>query len=779
MKQKLSEFIKIISLRNLKRSAYFLFLLLFVFLILNFIFPIKIDTEYSTVVSDREGEVLHSYLTHDDKWRMKLEQDEISAELKQAFLYKEDRYFYYHPGFNPVAILRAFTKNVIKGKRVSGASTITMQLVRLIEPRPRTYKSKLIEIFRALQLELRYSKDEILLNYLSLVPYGGNIEGIKSASILYFGKSPNHLSLGEITSLAVIPNRPNSLKLGKYNEEIIQERSRWLHYFASKNLFSPQQIKDALDEPLLAKRLDSPKFAPHLSRRLMQDKSHSKNIQSTLDLDKQLAAERLVKNYIDKLSYLDIHNASVILIDNQSASVLAYVGSSDFNDPRDGGQVDGIQAIRSPGSTLKPFIYGQAFDDGIVTPNTVLLDLPVNYAGYSPLNYNKKFHGQVKIKKALSHSLNIPAVKLLNQINTQNFIQNLVDCGFKRIEKDRNKLGLSLALGGCGVSLEELAGLYSALANEGKFNALKYSLDEIKQNESTEKELVSPAAAYLLTDILTGLSRPDLPSSYANKTGIPKIAWKTGTSYGRRDAWSIGYNRRYTIGVWTGNFSGRGVPELNGSDIATPLLFELFNLFDPKTRPDWFAAPASIDYQWVCSESGHLPSEYCKDQVMDSYIPGSTRLKSCHHQKEYLLDETETYSYCFRCQKNHELHGKWLPNYPSELISFYEDERINYEKVPEHNPACERIFDDQSPSINSLANGAHYIIDQEDNRKLQLSCSAYGDVRKVFWFVNDRFYEAAAVNQSIFFEPERGEVKISCTDDKGRNSDIRFKVSFL
>ncbi len=302
-------------------------------------------------------------------------------------------------------MLRAAGRNIFSGRRTSGASTITMQVVRLLEPKKRTYLNKLTESFRAVQLELHYSKAEILQLYLNLVPYGGNIEGIKAASLLYFGKAPQLLSLAEITALTIVPNRPSSLHPGTRNEALKIARNQWLTRFGKENLFDVNVIQDAISEPLIVRRLSAPKQAPHLALRLKKDFLDQPIINTTIKIQSQKQIEEQVKNYVNRLQSMNIHNAAVLVINNETMAVEAYVGSADFNNPFDGGQVDGIRAIRSPGSTLKPILYATAFDKGIITPKTVLNDVPTNFSGYEPENFDQHFNGQVTTEFALANSL--------------------------------------------------------------------------------------------------------------------------------------------------------------------------------------------------------------------------------------------------------------------------------------------------------------------------------------------------------------------------------------
>jgi penicillin-binding protein 1C len=764
--------------KNRWRKFFFLLFIVpvILFFILSVMFPLRVKVDYSQIVTAGDGTVIHAFLTKDEKWRMMLEQNEISPQLRKAILYKEDKWFYYHFGVNPFAIGRAAFNNLFHLRRTSGASTITMQVVRLLYPKERTYGNKIVEVFRATQLELTYSKEEILQLYFNLVPYGGNVEGVKAASLLYFGRMPDKLSLAQITTLAIIPNRPISLKPGKRNDAIVQARNKWLRRMKADETFNLRDLEDALNEPLDAQRQDAPKFAPHFAVRMKQMYPSRPIIKTSLNRFAQDKITAIAYNYSKRLKSLNINNAAVLVINNKTGKVEAYLGSPDATDNFHNGQVDGITAIRSPGSTLKPLVYALAFDKGLATPKTVIADVPVNFDGYAPENFNSKFNGNVTVEKALSYSLNIPAVKMLNQLGTATLTDKLKQAGFKQIMKDENKLGLSTVLGGCGVSLEELTSLYAAFAHEGKFSRLKFLKEDSVINEI---RLISPGSAFMTSEILTTLTRPDLPNNFQSSMHIPKIAWKTGTSYGRHDAWSIGYNMNYTIGVWIGNFSGEGVPELTGADMATPLLFEIFNSLDYNSNKKWFRQPDDLDFRLVCSVSGKVPDDFCESQVIDYFIPKVSSVQKCNHMKQVYVSPDESFSYCTSCLPHDGYKTKLYSNPDPDLITYYETEHILYEKIPAHNKNCSRIFSSQPPTITSPTDRKEYIIEKGQDQQLMLSCNADNEVKTVYWYINDRFFKSCSSTEKIFFVPEEGQVKISCSDDKGRNTNIVIKVSNL
>ncbi|HEY6899337.1 MAG TPA: penicillin-binding protein 1C [Puia sp.] len=786
-------FRRLLASRWIKMGLFLTAFSFLLFLLLNWLFPLPDRVEYSTIVTDDKGEVVHAFLTRDQQWRMKTELGEISPLLRKTIVEKEDRYFYYHWGVNPFAMGRAFVKNILRMRRTSGASTITMQVARSLEPKGRTYWNKFFEMFRAYQLEWKYSKDEILQLYLNKVPYGGNIQGVKSASILYFKKNPDHLSLAEITALSIIPNRPSSLVMGRNNDKIIGERNKWLRRWAAEGVFSSHEIADALAEPLTATRGVVPSYIPHLAWKLK--KQGGPIVHTTIEMNKQWKIEKLVKDYSRTLALKNIRNAAVIVIDNATHRVVSYVGSADFRDSTDGGQVNGAAAIRQPGSTLKPLLYGLCIDAGLLTPKMTITDVPVNYEGYAPENYDKQFNGYVTMEYALEHSLNIPAVKSLKMLGKEKLIGKLSDCDFLQVRRDQRKLGLSMILGGCGTTLEEMTGLYSIFANEGRYVKPKLVWDSAGAvgpgapgagagavdagARAKGKAILSPAATFMINETLSKVYRPDFPINWESTVHLPKIAWKTGTSYGRRDAWSIGYNRRYTVGIWVGNFSGLGIPELSGANVATPLLFTVFNTIDYDDDAAWFRQPADCDARMVCTETGLPPNDFCQHPVMDYFIPLVSPAKKCDNKEEIFVSADEKISYCRVCLPAAGYKRKLYPVVPPEMKEYFEANHIAYQKIPVHNPGCEKVFREGAPMVTSPSNGSEYLINKKDPEPLQLRCKVGNDVGKVYWYINDKFYRAGEAGSRQFFVPAEGPVKVSCTDDKGRNRDVWIRVRYV
>nr|HMT28828.1 penicillin-binding protein 1C [Bacteroidia bacterium] len=749
------------------KKKFFLFVisLIVFFFILHFLFPLRYTKDYCQVITDKDKNILHAFLTDDDKWRMQSEFSEINPVLIKTILYKEDKYFYYHPGVNIFAVIRAVVNNLMNGRTTSGASTITMQVARLLYPAKRNYLNKGIEMFRALQLEITFTKDEILMLYLNLVPYGGNIEGVKAASFFYFNTKPQNLNLSQSVILSIIPNRPNSLSPKKGTALIRKERDKWLHRMITDEFTSIKQITEAIAEPVDMPRHPTPKLIPHLALRLRNNSSNRTSICTTIDKKMQEKSESIAYNYSKRMALKNIFNLSVIVVENSNRAVRTYIGSPDFYDTNHSGQVDGCNAVRSPGSTLKPLVYAMGIDKGLITPAYIVQDVPVNYDGYSPENFNSQCNGMVPVSKALAYSLNIPAVDLLNKTGLSDFTATLRKTGFQSIRNDR-EMGLSLILGGCGVRAIELAGLYSTIANGGEYMPLKYDTQDTAHQAT---KIISEAASFMVTEMLTGLVRPDLPNNSASSMHIPKIAWKTGTSYGRRDAWSVGFNKKYTIVVWIGNFSGEGVPELTGADMATPLLFELFNTLDYNSTSNWYVAPKSADLRLVCSHSGLPPGENCTDLITDYFIPGISDYKRCTHLREVIVSADEKFSYCMSCIPDAGYKKVHVPNLPPSVTSFYSANGIDFQKAPPHNPECTKLFTENAPAITSPVNKKEYLLEKNADQQLKLTCISESDITWIYWYINDTFLTKVKPGEPAFFTPGEGEQKISCSDDKGRN----------
>lgn len=768
-----------IILKISEMTAWSLLFIILIFKLLDILFPLHIPLDYSITIESREGILLNAELNKNDKWRLKIPFKEISPQLKKAIINKEDQWFYKHPGVNIFSIFRAGINNLIKNKRTSGASTIDMQVIRLFYPAPRSLKNKLLEAFKALQLNLLYSKDEILELYLNHVPYGGNIEGIRTASLIYLNKEPALLSPAEISLLSIVPNKPSSLNLNKNSNEIIINRNKWLKRFTDQGIFSESDYLSGIEEPIDLKRNNLKKYAPHFAERIFKKELFKNpNFKSSLSINAQLKTEKIVFQYINRIKNLGISQSAALIVDNLTGEIISYVGSYDFNDASSFGQVDGIKAIRSPGSTLKPLIYGIGIDLGLITPKTMIKDVPSNFDGFTPENFNKKYNGLVSMEFALSNSLNIPAVELLNQIGVNDFLKIAIKAGFQSFIKQKKNLGLSVALGGCGTSLEELVRFYAGLSRLGKRIELKYHYDPTSPQGNYR--FLSKEAAFLINQILSIQTRPDFPHSFSNTLRIPKIYWKTGTSFGKKDAWSIGFNHRYTVGVWVGNFSGEGNPFLSGAEIATPLLFQIFNQIDFNSSNKGFEYPKNLLVRDVCTESGLIPGPNCTNLIQDFYIEGKSATHECEHLINVRCSKDFKFSFCTNCENLYkkEIMDFPFPNLSPDIIAYYETHQIKYQKIPAHYDKCTRIFENGNPQISSPVNNMEYLLEKDSEQKIGLNANCPSDVKSVYWYVNNQLIGKSIKNKTFFYSPNPGINQISCVDDRGRNTDIRIIVKY-
>lgn len=554
--------------------------------VLDRLYPPVLDRylDRSAVVFDADGEVLRAFTSSDEMWRLPATVDDVTPFYLQMLVAYEDRRFWWHPGVDPIALTRAFGQMVGSGEVVSGGSTLTMQVVRLLEPRPRTLGSKLIEMARAVQLELRYSKDEILAMYLTLAPFGGNLEGIQAASFAYFGKAADALTPGEAAMLVVLPQAPTRWRPDRDMAAALAAREKVLHRAYEYGVISERQFAEALEEPLPATRLAMPFVAPHLAQTLVAEARAAGDpapiIATTIDARLQSGLEALAERALVDLD--PQANLAILAVDNATGAVRAYVGSGDFFAEGREGQVDLVHAIRSPGSTLKPFIYGMAFEDLLLHPQTYIDDTPTRFADYDPVNFDGAFHGRMTVRQALQRSLNVPAVAVLDRLGPMRLAARLRQSGMTLRFPGLDPVApLPLALGGVGTSLWDLTQAYAALANAGEVRPLHVVADA-PVSRPDRATLVSPAAAWYLTDILAEATRPGDVLDPAFRLAGSRIAYKTGTSYGYRDAWAIGYDAETTIGVWVGRPDGNPSPQRTGQETAAPILFRAFGLLpDP------------------------------------------------------------------------------------------------------------------------------------------------------------------------------------------------------
>jgi penicillin-binding protein 1C len=604
-------------LQKLRKIVLILTAVLLFIWLLDRLFPIRLNDNrlqhYAQIIVAENGTPLRAFADKNGIWRYPIPLAQVSPLYLQALLNYEDRWFWTHPGINPVALSRALLQNLTHKKVISGGSTITMQVARLIIPQDRGILGKLAQMCRALQLEWHYSKADILQYYLNHAPFGGTLEGVQAASYVYLGKSARELSHAEAALLAVLPQAPSRTRPDLHPKRAKIARDKVIQRLVAEKVWSAQQAKEAMQEQVFAQRNTQPVIAPLLAQRLKQQINSDMPLKTTLDFAMQQSLEELVKNYMQRLPPQT--SAAVLVVENRSLAVKAYLGSADFADNSRFAHVDMISALRSPGSTLKPFLYGLAIDEGLIHSESLLIDAPSSFDGYRPLNFDRGFIGPVSVSNALKSSLNIPAIQVLHHLGAEKFVNKLKNAGLELQFKQGGKPNLSVILGGVGTNLETLVGTYTALSNHGLAGKVRFFQHSPKQ----QRYLFSPGAAWIIRHILTRQGQQA-------KGGL---AWKTGTSYGYRDFWSIGVSQQHTIGVWIGRPDGTPTPGHYGAITASPLLFQVAQRLAGQTK---FKAaeslqPATVTEQEICWPLGGLAAE--------------TQPPLCHEKKQaWLLNNT-------------------------------------------------------------------------------------------------------------------------------------------
>ncbi|HXR35045.1 MAG TPA: penicillin-binding protein 1C, partial [Candidatus Binataceae bacterium] len=603
--------------------------------------PLVNQQSFSQAVYDREGHLLRLTLSSDEKFRLWVPLAEIPPAMVEATLLQEDAWFRWHPGVNPFSLMRAFLTTYLRRGRRVGGSTIAMQLARRrFAIDSRTWTGKIEQILRAIQLERSYTRDEILEAYLNLAPYGGNVEGVGAASIIYFGKQPRYLSVAQALTLAVIPQNPRIRNPASVKGAIALARARsrlavvWLRKHpsaASVDFSSPLTITGAARHELAFR-------APHLVQRVLQANQSAQRIVTTLDLELQSLLERQLRMYIERSRRLAINNGALILVDYRTMAVKGYVGSADYFSDSIQGQVNGLRGRRSPGSALKPFIYAMAIDQGLIHPQTMLKDTAIRISAYNPENFDRDFLGPIDATSALVRSRNVPAIEVANLLAPPGLYGFLKQAGIRNLRAE-NFYGLALALGGVEVSMEEMAGLYAMLANGGVLKPLVTTLTPPPANRPAVR-MLSPEASYVVLEMLRNNPRPSADFSLSQVPGSAAIPWKTGTSYGYRDAWALGIVGPYVLGVWIGNFDGAPNANFVGRDAAGPLFFAIADALRARGPiPESIVhGPLNLKKIRVCALSGQLPGPYCSHLKDTWFIPGKSPITTCRIHREVAID---------------------------------------------------------------------------------------------------------------------------------------------
>lgn len=752
----------------------------FIFIALDYFYPFpaqNLKKEPAVIISDKDGNALRFFLPKDKQWRFPVELKEIDPKLIKSVVESEDRWFYSHPGVNPLAIGRALYRNLKSGRVISGASTIPMQIARLSDPKRRSLSAKLTEAFRALQLKWHFEDNELLEFYLNIAPYGGNIEGVGAASYFYFDKTPQALEPHEIALLTLLPRSPNKYDPTRNPKIAKAKRNEVLTLIEQRGIFSSAQVSSAFGKPVPSKRKRLPFKAPHFTEFVYRQKSNPENLQTTLDAWIQYLSQGIAKKHIGNLRSQGINNLAIVVIENENRELRAMVGSSNYFEKSFSGQVNNAVSRRSPGSALKPFLYAQALDQGLVIPDTYMLDIPTDFSGYVAENYDGNYRGRITMRNALILSLNSPAVRLLSRVGLKDFHELLLGGGLKTLDRPTNKYGLPLVLGAGEVTLLDLTNLYATLAGKGVHSSVKFLSDEM---DLSETELLSPEASYLISEILTELKRPDMPSrSWALTEDVPEVAWKTGTSYGHRDAWAIGYSDKYTIGVWVGNPEGRGVKGISGAEQAGPILFDLFRSIEPNGSK--IAEPTNLNLETilVCTESHMIPSRYCDKTEKVVYIPGVSKISRDSYIRRVFIDKETGHQLIGECIAERPHEAKVFTVYPSELTAWWRVHNKPVEIVPPISPYCKDIPSDIPPTIISPdANTPYRVLrgTPSEYQKVQLSAQVSENVTKLYWYQNGRLITSTNPDKKVFAPLKKGTHKLVVVDSSGRVDSINYTV---
>lgn len=745
--------------------------------------PLSDRVALSTGVWSADGVLLRVTLAADDQYRLWTPLSEISAAVSQAFILKEDRWFYWHPGVNPIALVRAAARTFLKHGR-QGGSTLTMQLARLVyHLNTRTPTGKLKQAALALWLETRYSKREILEAYLNVAPFGGNIQGIGVASRIYFGKPPDRLTLGEALTLAVIPQHP-SARAGRVlsDSNLLSARAQlakdWLAVSGSNEedrLQADIPITTGTEGP--DRRFVLPQQAPHFVDAVLRSHPEAAaRIDTTLDLRLQHLTERQIGRYITEFGNRGIQNVAAVLVDPRDVSIKAWVGSADYWNKSIDGQVNGVLAKRSPGSALKPFVYGLALDQGVLHPQTMLRDEPTSFGPFTPENFDGRFYGPISAEEALIRSRNIPAVWVSTQLKQPNFYQFLQSAGISRLRPE-SFYGLALPLGGGEVTMEELAGLYTMLANEGILRPLR---GEAHSSVEEGVRLLSPEAAFVTLDMLRHNPRPDDDGTEPGRGRWP-VAWKTGTSWGFRDAWSAGVVGPYVLVVWIGNFRGEGNPSFIGVDAAAPLFFRIADALNLAKSEEIVPAPVpppGITRVAVCAESGDLPNAFCPHTVQTWYIPGKSPIRISQLHQAVAIDPLSGKAVCppYAVGTRFEVFEFW----PSSMLKLFRQAGIP-RRLPPALPECAADDAGEAPMIASpLRNVSYTLRGHASDQTIALEASVSADVHTVFWFDGSTLIGQTSAHAGSFaWRPSNeGAHFVRVIDDHGRSAERDVQVQF-
>ncbi len=746
------------------------------------------DDPTATVIETKEGELLGAKIAKDGQWRFP-ETDSVPDKFKKCIIAFEDQQFYKHPGFNPVAMAEAMIENIKAGKVVRGGSTITQQVIRLSRKgKKRTYFEKIKEFVLATRLEIGTSKEKILKLYASHAPFGGNVVGIDMAAWRYFGLRANQLSWAESATLAVLPNAPSLIYPGKNQARLLEKRNRLLLTLLKQKTIDSLTYELSISEALPKKPYFLPQTSPHFLD-LLAKRYPGQRLRTTINIHLQKQVNEVVRQHHEIVKQNEVHNMAVLVLDVDSRKVLSYVGNAptDKNHQKD---VDIIQASRSTGSTLKPLLYAALMDKGELLPEQLVSDIPTIIAGYHPKNFDEGYSGAVPANRALARSLNVPAVRLLQQYGLQRFRDELNALQIKGLKYSADHYGLSLIVGGAEGSLWDLCKTYAGLAgtlNHFQNTSSEYFTKEYVEpivlagskvnhgNKVSEKLNYGAGSIWLTFEAMKKVNRPEGDEAWQFYDSSREIAWKTGTSFGNRDAWAIGVSQKYVVGIWIGNADGEGRPELTGLNTAAPVLFDVFNLL-PNTQ--WFATPyddlIEVD---VCSTSGFLAGRYCPNKKTYA-SPLGAKTKSCPFHQLIHLDTKQQYRVNSSCESiANMIHKSWFVLPPVQEY-FFKTNNARYRPLPPYRLNCYKETQERMDFIFPKANSSVYLPKGFDGKtnELVLKIAHTNPENQVFWYIDDTFIGTTKQFHEIPILPKPGHHIITVLDEKGNELKQKIEI---
>tara|TARA_R110002049_G_scaffold114927_1_gene266603 strand:- start:8843 stop:11194 length:2352 start_codon:yes stop_codon:yes gene_type:complete len=771
---------------KIKSASIAMLLVVYLFCLPNQLFK----SPTATVITSKDKALLGAQIAADGQWRFP-HNDSIPDKFKTCIIQFEDEYFYKHPGFNPVSIFKALRDNLKSNGVKRGGSTLTQQVIRLSRNgQKRTYFEKIKEIILATRLELRVSKAKILAYYSSNAPFGGNVVGLDAASWRYFNRNAHELSWAEIATLAVLPNAPSLIYPGKNKEALLKKRNLLLKKLLINTVIDTLTYNLSIAESLPQKPYPLPQTAPHLLQKVAQTHT-GKHIRTTINTTLQERINHLVKTHYNQLKQNEIYNAAVLVLDVKNRQVLAYVGNTP-TDKAHQKDVDIIDKPRSTGSILKPFLYAAMLDAGDLLPNTLVADVPTQFGSYNPENYNKTYDGAVPASRALSRSLNVPAVRMLQEFGLDRFHHYLKDLKLKDLKYNANHYGLSLILGGAESNLWDLCKSYAALSstlNHFSENSSEYFSNEFCEptflasetidfgKKTSDKTLFDAGSIYLTYESLKEVNRPESDESWEFFDGSKQIAWKTGTSFGFRDAWAIGTTKDYVVGVWVGNADGEGRPGLVGVQTAAPILFDVFDLLP---NSEWFAKPFDAMQQvTICKQSGHRASPNCPDTEEKSIQISGLKTKPCPYHVLIHLDKNETFQVNASCEDlNNIQHKSWFV-LPPLMAYYYKTKNPFYKSLPKFKSDC---LGENAISIDFIypkENNSIFLPKDFDGQinDLILKIAHSKPESTVFWYVDETFIGSTKDIHEMAIIPKQGKHIITVVDEFGNEAKRGFEIS--